>query len=144
LWYLSIINPFLLLEFFSLSGTGNIILNDFYYTLLQVAGISLAAVILFQLAWWYLSHVNDYRADMAAESLTNQLRSMYTIKDTISTIVYPHDSFNNMSKQMFSKKHDSVLVKFGEKKTSRGKEVGELVVGLAPDVLSMRSGRDYQ
>jgi hypothetical protein len=80
---------------------------------------------------------------MAAEALTNELRLMYTIKETVASIVFPHESFNNMSKAMFEKKHENVHVKFGEKKTSRGKEVGELVVGLAPDVLSMRKGREY-
>jgi hypothetical protein len=91
----------------------------------------------------YLSHVNDYRVDMAAQNLTNQLRAMYTIKDTLSSIVFPHESFNTLSKQMFEKKHASVNVRFGEKKSSRGKEAGELVVGLAPDVLSLRKGRNY-
>jgi hypothetical protein len=80
---------------------------------------------------------------MAAENITNQLRMMYTIKETLSSIVYPHESFNTLSKKMFEKKHESVLVRFGEKKSSRGKEVGELVVGLAPDVLNLRKGREY-
>jgi hypothetical protein len=80
---------------------------------------------------------------MAAENITNQLRMMYTVKETLSTIVFPHESFNTLSKQMFTKKHAGVNVRFGEKKSSRGKEVGELVIGLAPDVLSMRKGREY-
>jgi hypothetical protein len=81
---------------------------------------------------------------MAAETLTNQLRMMYTIKHTVASIVFPHESFNSMSKQMFEKKHANVQVKFGEAKKSRGKEVGELVVGLSPDVLNMRTGREYE
>jgi hypothetical protein len=81
---------------------------------------------------------------MAAENLTNQLRLMYTLKETLTSIVFPNEGFNNMSKLMFEKKHAHVTVKFGEKKSSRGKEVGELVIGLAPDVLNMRKGREYE
>jgi hypothetical protein len=68
---------------------------------------------------------------------------MYTVKETLSTIIFPHESFNTLSKQMFEKKHASVHVRFGEKKSSQGKEVGELVIGFEPDVLSMRKGREY-
>jgi hypothetical protein len=81
---------------------------------------------------------------MAAENLTNKLRSMYTVKETLSSIVFPNEGFNDMSKLMFEKKHANVLIRFGEKKSSRGKEVGELVIGLAPDVLNMRKGREYE
>jgi hypothetical protein len=44
---------------------------------------------------------------------------------------------------MFEMKHAGVNVRFGEKKSSRSKEAGELVIGLAPDVLNMRKGREY-
>jgi hypothetical protein len=80
---------------------------------------------------------------MAAQSLTDKLRMMYTVKDTISTIVFPNDSFNNVSNLIFAKKHADVLVRYGELKSSRGKDVGELVIGLAPDVLSLRNSRQY-
>jgi hypothetical protein len=44
---------------------------------------------------------------------------------------------------MFEKKHANVIVRFGELKSSRGKEVGELAIGNPTDVLSMRVGREY-
>jgi hypothetical protein len=91
----------------------------------------------------YLSHSNDYRVDKAAETLTDKLRMMYTVKDTINSIIFPHDSTNEMSRQQFEKKHAGVIVRFGELKSSRGKEVGELAVGLPVDVLAMRTGRSY-
>jgi hypothetical protein len=68
---------------------------------------------------------------------------MYTVKDTINTIIYPHDSNNELSRRKFEMKHANVMVRFGELKTSRGKEVGELAVGSPADVLSMRVGRAY-
>jgi hypothetical protein len=68
---------------------------------------------------------------------------MYTVKDTISTIIFPHDSTNELSRRKFELKHANVMVRFGELKSSRGKEVGELAVGSPADVLSMRVGRAY-
>jgi hypothetical protein len=41
-------------EFFAQQGAGNIILNDWFFMILVASGISLCAVILFQLVWWYV------------------------------------------------------------------------------------------
>jgi hypothetical protein len=57
--------------------------------------------------------------------------------------VFSNNSTNEMSRQKFKKKHEKVMVRFGELKTSRGKKVGELAVGVPADVLSMRTGRAY-
>jgi hypothetical protein len=130
-------------EFFSFVGSGMIILNDMFFTILFISGCSLGLVIILQLIWWYLSHNNDYRVDKAAETLVDKLRMMYTVKDTINTIIYPHDSTNELSRRKFEQKHAKVMVRFGELKSSRGKDVGELAVGSPADVLSMRVGRAY-
>jgi hypothetical protein len=92
----------------------------------------------------YLTHTNDYRVDLAAKSLTDQLRMIYTVRETVSSIAFPSSQgLANMTDMVFKKKHEDVLVRFGELKSARGKDTGRLVVGLSSDVIGIRNGRSY-
>lgn len=129
--------------FFSNTGAGRIILNQRYYFVLIASGISLAVVVLLQLIWWYLSHLNDYRVDLASRVLTDKLRMIYAVRDNVGKLAFPNQGFTNMSDLAFEKKHQDVLVRYGELKSSREKETGELVVALTQDVVGIRNGRKY-
>lgn len=109
---------------------------------LIIQGISLATVIVLHLLWWYLSFATNFKVDFAAKMLTSPLHLLYAFRNS-QELLLPSNPANE-SIRKFRKKHEQIVVRFGELKSTRDKESGTLAIGDPSKVLSLRPGRDYE
>ncbi|KAJ3416253.1 hypothetical protein HDV05_002543 [Chytridiales sp. JEL 0842] len=129
-------------NYYGFAGRGEITSSLWSRRFVDVSiGINLLLQFGLILAWLLLT-TNDASIARAVQILDHPLRLLYELKDAASHIISTMKG-EDLGEVTLRKHLREVHVKYGEKRSTRGQEVGELALDVPGEVVKFRKGRVY-
>jgi hypothetical protein len=129
-------------EYYGYKGHGTISASNWTKLLVYIAvGMSLGCHMALILAWALLT-TGGPCADKVGQILDNPLRLLYEMREGAARLM-PELGSEDFGQLSLKRHLAEVMVKFGEKRTTRGQEVGTLCLDAPSEVVKFRRGRCY-
>ncbi|KAJ3416254.1 hypothetical protein HDV05_002544 [Chytridiales sp. JEL 0842] len=129
-------------NYYGFAGRGLITSSEWSRRIVDVT-ISLNILLQFGLVLaWLLLTTNDASIARAVQILDHPLRLLYEFKDAAAHLISTMKG-EDLGQATLRKHLREVSVKYGEKRSTRGQEVGELALDIPTEVVKFRKGRVY-